>query len=1235
MMKGEFTRNTFRRDRHYSGVRLLQGRVFMDADHNESQDIAAHRDRTTAADVIGPDGAPDLGGGFRLSASARLNSLDLAGAAGRAVGGRGTVLASADGGVTWTAQALPAAQQGVNLLGVDVIDASHAFAVGEGGTILAHDGTAWTPRTAADAAGRRLRGVHFTTAQAGWVVGDGGLLLGTADGGATWAKRTAAGVTETLRGVHFPDATHGWAVGDGGRIVATVDGGATWAVQPPPSGVTANLNAVRFADATRGWAVGDGATVLSTTDGGATWTARRAPAGVAAALRGVDAASTATVWAAGDGGTVLRSTDGGANWTQLAFPEGAILTSVRVTAAAVATVAGDLSTIARVTVAGGGAVTVEPVPRPHVARDLAISAGRIYVDGLLCENERPLSYLGQPDYPGASVPATPGTRMAYLDVWTRHLTALDRAEMREVALGGPDTATRTQTVWQVRLEDPVVPDGTTCPQIVPGWAPPEGPGTGRMRARSSPAAIAVNDCMVPAGGGYRRLENQLYRVEIFKAGAAGAASYVWSRDNGAVTARLVATDPAATAMTVTLSDAGRDAVGGFAGAPWIELTDDRRILRGLRGELLRVQSVIGKVVKVQDVPPAMSQFSAGAIVRRWDGTGDVKAGGWDTLGTEEGVQVEFSGGDYRTGDYWTVPARSLTGDVEWPRQAGTPVFQAREGTEHHHCPLALVRVGADGSLEVVSDCRAQFTALVRQTHLHMAGGDGQEVMPPPGGGLATLPAPLQVAVVNGPRPVNGAKVRFTVTDANDRLDGAGTTTTATTGAGGVPGIAGCAWALSTAAASHQVVAQLLDPDGTAVGPELHFDAGFSVARQVAYDPSAASDMAGMFTVQDAIDRLSRRSGGVCTVNVRPGDDVQAAVEALPADGGELCFAAGDFKLTDPLHVTKRGRVTITGRGPSTVLRCGHEVVAVIKECQDIEVSHLRVEAGGMGTAPGEEHIMGALTFLDCIEIDVHDCELACPDAAGGRAQACLTVHGHGDGRIAERARIHGNRLETGVGQVGMLVAEPRLAEITGNHVVPSWSATQIATHIPPKRPNPFTDGDDPRAIQQGIVIGGANIGVARISDNVLERVIQGIHVGAATGGEADRKPGFAVQVSLSRNVIYSVVEAGYRRERHAIFVGSAFSVTITDTFAYCARPGDGDHTEMDAIRVIGQLGEYALVRGSHLTGYGFGVRLQPRPDPGEAALPHSMWLVAETFARDAQAAFVGSVAVRTENNVAV
>ncbi len=70
-MKGDFSRFTFDRRKHYAGVRLQQGRVQLDADWNEQDDLAAYQLHTLAADVIGPSGAPavEAGGGFDLTVS--------------------------------------------------------------------------------------------------------------------------------------------------------------------------------------------------------------------------------------------------------------------------------------------------------------------------------------------------------------------------------------------------------------------------------------------------------------------------------------------------------------------------------------------------------------------------------------------------------------------------------------------------------------------------------------------------------------------------------------------------------------------------------------------------------------------------------------------------------------------------------------------------------------------------------------------------------------------------------------------------------------------------------------------------------------------------------------------------------------------------------------------------------------------------------------------------------------
>src|SRR5712692_1604042 len=80
-----------------------------------------------------------------------------------------------------------------------------------------------------------------------------------------------------------------------------------------------------------------------------------------------------------------------------------------------------------------------------------IGAGRYYVDGILCENEQATPYETQKDFPILPEKLVTGAEyLVYLDVWERHITALEDDYIREKALDGPDTATRIKVVWQIR-----------------------------------------------------------------------------------------------------------------------------------------------------------------------------------------------------------------------------------------------------------------------------------------------------------------------------------------------------------------------------------------------------------------------------------------------------------------------------------------------------------------------------------------------------------------------------------------------------------------------------------------------------------------------------------------------------------------------------------------------------------------------------------------------------------------
>ncbi|TCO81753.1 photosystem II stability/assembly factor-like uncharacterized protein [Plasticicumulans lactativorans] len=238
------------------------------------------------------------------------------GRSGWAVGDGGTIVATADGGASWRAQA---SGTPVGLRSVHFVDARHGWAVGLEGTIVAtaDGGASWRAQTGGTPVG--LRAVHFVDARRGWAVGGGGTIVATADGGASW-RAQASGSAVALYAVGFTaDGRYGWATGNGGTVVATADGGASWQAQA--SGTADWLLAVHVAaDGRHVWAVGNGGTLIATTDGGATWRAQAS--GTPSDLLAVGfAADGRRGWAVGSGGTVLATEDGGARWLEQTSPD--------------------------------------------------------------------------------------------------------------------------------------------------------------------------------------------------------------------------------------------------------------------------------------------------------------------------------------------------------------------------------------------------------------------------------------------------------------------------------------------------------------------------------------------------------------------------------------------------------------------------------------------------------------------------------------------------------------------------------------------------------------------------------------------------------------------------------------------------------------------------------------------------------------------------------------------------
>ena len=116
------------------------------------------------------------------------------------------------------------------------------WAVGHRGSILhsSDGGESWAVQFRV--AGVYLRDLDFVDKATGWVVGHEGTILATRDGGDTWRRQELKGYTgrdvPRLNGISAIDRDRAVIVGEFGVVAITDDGGRTWNLAPAPTKIT-------------------------------------------------------------------------------------------------------------------------------------------------------------------------------------------------------------------------------------------------------------------------------------------------------------------------------------------------------------------------------------------------------------------------------------------------------------------------------------------------------------------------------------------------------------------------------------------------------------------------------------------------------------------------------------------------------------------------------------------------------------------------------------------------------------------------------------------------------------------------------------------------------------------------------------------------------------------------------------------------------------------------------------
>jgi len=405
--------------------------------------------------------------------------------------------------------------------------------------------------------------------------------------------------------------------------------------------------------------------------------------------------------------------------------------------------------------------TIVPMETPDGFRvelnagELSIFPGRMYVDGLLAENHgsgpaefyavldeergtEPVLYQDQPYFPNAmeveSLP-TSGTHIAYLVAWKREVTYVKQPSLVEPAVG-VDTTARWQTVWQVRvLELGSQPDGDLeCSDQVDQWDDLIAPSAGRLTTSIVEPQEDDDVCLVPTEGGYRALENRLYRVEVHNGGELGSATFKWARHNASVESAVLSIS--GTELTVAQSQWDGDR--RFEIDDWVEIIDDVLELSGEPGEMRRVSDVdyASNTITLDNglAPADFPTLPTGATmperhvrIKRWDQNNEVDPNtGLITLGggpfyLEAGIQIEFGlsvdanlSGLFHTGDYWLFYARSADASIE-TLNAASP-----RGIHRHYARLAILNFPDDQD-----DCRPHWPPEFGGNCCTLTVGDGQ------------------------------------------------------------------------------------------------------------------------------------------------------------------------------------------------------------------------------------------------------------------------------------------------------------------------------------------------------------------------------------------------------------------------------------------------------------------------------------------------------------------------------
>ncbi|NYT32055.1 DUF6519 domain-containing protein [Rhizobium sp. WYCCWR 11128] len=512
--------------------------------------------------------------------------------------------------------------------------------------------------------------------------------------------------------------------------------------------------------------------------------------------------------------------------------------------------------------------------------NLSIQPGHGFLDGWRLDNMAACTLATQPHPRNGDAATLPS--VVAIKALIRHVDPVEEPAFADKALGDAQASGRLIADWQV-LPQPV--HGSVSCATVPqnaDWLRLTAPSSGSIAVTVQPSVPGTDPCSLMPQGGYTRLENLLYRLEVHggvpiaeagspppladgpRFGLQGLKLKL-SRRNASLLVAITGIN----GNEITVSPPSLDPRSWFAPGSWAEIVslhddvDPRAALTSER--LFRVALATDEKVTVEATTAAIAATGAAAtggwFLRFWDVLPDssglivfgaLGAGGLTAVQSlGDGLSIQGGGGaaaTFRRGDYWTFAARA-DGTIDWP----SSTQQTPHGPETRYAPLSVATGSPAAS--TFDDCRIPFARLTDRV-LHYRGGDGQAAFSN-GGGPVKLAAQLRLAVLRGSTPVSGALVQWSLpAGAHPSMIDAAPVTSAhqqqsTTNSQGEVAVS---WTIdgNSPDALHQVQASLVGAGGT---QPVVFTARFDHAKTTGYDPLGCAHLKDFDNVQDAIDGL--------------------------------------------------------------------------------------------------------------------------------------------------------------------------------------------------------------------------------------------------------------------------------------------------------------------------------------------------------------------------------------------